>query len=75
MKKYLALMAEQEVRYNSLKSIPLSFKLNKAVAIARLDEKTIQSVAQYKDDFDQCQSNLKQISSTFCPKSKPHQSE
>lgn len=62
-KKYLALMAEQEVRYNSLKSIPLSFKLNKAVAIARLDEKTIQSVAQYKDDFDQCQSNLKQISS------------
>jgi len=62
-KKYLAMMAEQEVRYNSIKSIPLSFKLNKAVAIARLDEKTIQNVAQYKDDFEQCQSNLKQISS------------
>ncbi len=60
-KKYLQQMGEFEVRYNSLKSVPLSFKLNKAVAIARLDEKTMQNVAHYKDDFDLCQSNLKQI--------------
>lgn len=60
-KKYLSEMNDYEVRYNSLKSIPLSFKLNKAVAIARLDEKTMQNVAHYKDDFDMCQSNLKQI--------------
>lgn len=60
-KKYLIEMNDYEVRYNSLKSIPLSFKLNKAVAIARLDEKTMQNVARYKDDFEMCQSNLKQI--------------
>lgn len=60
-KKYLAEMGEFEIRYNSLKSVPLSFKLNKAVAIARLDEKTMQNVTHYKDDFDLCQSNLKQI--------------
>lgn len=52
-----------EVRYNSLKSVPLSFKLNKAVAIARLNEETMNSVTHCKDDFDLCQSNLKQIAS------------
>lgn len=62
-KKYLNQLADFEVRYNSLKSIPLSFKLNKAVAIARLDEKAMQVVTRSKDDFDLCQSNLKQISS------------
>ncbi len=54
-------LAEYEIRYNSIKSVPLSFKLNKAVAIARVNVETMTTVAHYKDDFDQAQSNLKQI--------------
>jgi septation ring formation regulator len=50
-----------EVRYNNIKSVPLSFKLNKAVAIARVDQDTMTKVTHSKDDFDQAQANLKQI--------------
>ncbi|MBQ7889247.1 MAG: hypothetical protein IJ356_05765 [Erysipelotrichaceae bacterium] len=61
LKKAKKHLQELEVRYNSLKSVPLSFKLNKSVAIARLNEETMNSVTHCKDDFDLCQSNLKQI--------------
>ena len=61
-KKYKTIMAEFVVHYNSLKSVPLSFKLNKAVAIARLDGEAMKTVTRTKDDFDLCQSNLKEIS-------------
>lgn len=54
-------LEELEIRYNSLKSIPLSFKLNKSMAIARLNEETMNSVTHSKDNFDLTQSNLKQI--------------
>ena len=63
LKKAKKHLQELEVRYNSLKSVPLSFKLNKSVAIARLNEETMNSVTHCKDDFDLCQSNLKQIAS------------
>ena len=63
IKKAKKHLQELEVRYNSLKSIPLSFKLNKSVAIARLNEETMNTVTHCKDDFDLCQSNLKQIAS------------
>lgn len=53
---------ELEIRYNSIKSIPLPYKLNKAVAIARVNQEVMQSVTNCKDDFDLVQSNLKQIS-------------
>lgn len=54
-------LADFEVRYNSIKSIPLPYKLNKAVAIARVNQEVMQSVTNCKDDFDLVQSNLKQI--------------
>ena len=63
IKKAKKHLQELEVRYNSLKSVPLSFKLNKSVAIARLNEETMNTVTHCKDDFDLCQSNLKQIAS------------
>lgn len=63
LKKAKKHLQELEVRYNSLKSVPLSFKLNKSVAIARLNEETMNTVTHCKDDFDLCQSNLKQIAS------------
>ncbi|SKA00849.1 septation ring formation regulator EzrA [Anaerorhabdus furcosa] len=55
-------LSDYEVRYNSIKSVPLPYKLNKAVAIARVNQDVMQSVTNCKDDFDLVQSNLKQIS-------------
>ena len=59
---YKKQLKEYEVRYNSIKSVPLPFKLNKALAIARLDENTMKLVDQCKTDFEMTQANLKQIS-------------
>ncbi len=50
-----------EVRYNSLKSVALPYKLNKAVAIARVNQEVMQSVTNCKDDFEEVQTNLKEI--------------
>ena len=52
---------EFEIRYNSIKSIPLSFKLNKAVALARVDASLQSQVNTYKDTFDSVHVSLKQI--------------
>lgn len=60
--KYKKQLNAYEVRYNSIKSVPLPFKLNKAVAIARIDQKAMQTVAQCNADFEMCQNNLRQIS-------------
>ena len=63
--KYKKELAELEVRYNQISSIPLAFKLNKAVAIARVDQVLLKNVALCKDDFDLATSNLKQISQSL----------
>lgn len=60
--KFRHRLEELEVRYNTIKSVPLSFKLNKAVAISRVEPDTMQKVTQTKDDFDKAEANLKQIS-------------
>ncbi|MCF0115051.1 MAG: hypothetical protein HUJ56_06830, partial [Erysipelotrichaceae bacterium] len=60
--KYKKQLAQFEVRYNDIKSVPLPFKLNKAVAIARIDQKAMQTVANCNADFEMCQNNLRQIS-------------
>ena len=60
--KFRHQLEELEVRYNTIKSVPLSFKLNKAVAISRVEPDTMQKVTQTKDDFDKAEANLKQIS-------------
>jgi septation ring formation regulator len=51
-----------EVRYNAIKSVPLSFKMNKAVAISRVDPEAMSQVQRSKDQFSAAEANLKQIS-------------
>ena len=60
-KKCRSALAELEIRYNSIKSVPLPFKLNKAVAIARVNQQAMTQVTHCKDDFELAQANLKQI--------------
>ncbi|MBQ6592468.1 MAG: hypothetical protein IJH98_06210, partial [Solobacterium sp.] len=54
-------LQELEVRYNNLRSVPLSFKMNKAVAISRVDPETMQKIDSTKDEFNKAGENLKQI--------------
>ena len=61
IKNCKAQLSELEIRYNSIKSVPLPFKLNKAVAIARVNQETMAQVTHCKDDFELAQANLKQI--------------
>ncbi|MGP1376313.1 MAG: septation ring formation regulator EzrA [Bulleidia sp.] len=63
--QYRKHLEQLEIRYNTIKSIPISFKLNKAVAISRVEPETMEKVASTRDDFDKCESNLKQISQTL----------
>lgn len=65
IKTYKKELAKLEVRYNSIKSVPLPFKLNKAVAIGKIDSKVADIVTNCQDDFDQCQANLRQIAESL----------
>lgn len=65
LKKYRKTLQEYEVRYNAIKSVPLPFKLNKAVAIARVNEEAMQHVTRCKDDFEIAQGNLKAIATSL----------
>ncbi|MBR4163042.1 MAG: selenide, water dikinase, partial [Solobacterium sp.] len=56
---------ELEARYNAIKSIPLTLKMNKAVAISRVDQETAQRVAEAKEKYDKVQADLASISSTL----------
>ena len=54
-------LEDLEDRYNTIKKVPLSFKLNKAVAISRIVPDAMAKVTNMKDDFDKAEANLKQI--------------
>ena len=56
---------ELELSYNSLKGIPLAFKLNKAVALSRVNEEMSQRVESCRTDFDNIQEQLKECSVTL----------
>ncbi|MDR1794287.1 MAG: septation ring formation regulator EzrA [Erysipelotrichaceae bacterium] len=62
-KKLRAKMADFEVLYNDAKSVPLTFKLNKAVALARVNEAVVEKVELCKEDFEYVQGDLAQASS------------
>lgn len=53
---------ELESKYNLLKAMPLAFKLNKAVALSRVNNEMAQRVDGCKNDFDAVQENLKECS-------------
>lgn len=56
------LLDELELRYNSIKNIPLAFKVNKAVALSRVNNAVAEHVEQIKNDFDEVQEKLKECS-------------
>lgn len=61
-KKAKKLLEELELKYNTLKSVPLAFKLNKAVALSRVNGDMAQRVEICKSDFDSVQEKLKECS-------------
>lgn len=61
-KKVKSKLADAEAKYNKLKGIPLSFKLNKAVALSRINQVVAQKVEHCKQDFDNVQEELKMCS-------------
>ena len=62
-KRYNGDLNELESRYNKIKSIPVSLKMNKAVAISRVDQQTSEKVEAAKESFDKTQADLSRISS------------
>ena len=55
-------MKEVETRYNSLKSIPLPFKVNKAESLARVNPSVIESVEKCRMQNQTVQDSLKECS-------------
>lgn len=47
-------------QYNILKAVPLTFKLNKALALSRVNEAMLEQVEVCKSDFDVIQEKLKE---------------
>ena len=54
-----------EKRYNNVKSIPLPFKLNKAVALARVNPEILANVNDFKNSFEGIQENFKSITNVL----------
>lgn len=51
-----------ELKYSELKSVPLSFKLNKATALAKVNHSISDQVNEYQNRFDLVQEKLKEFS-------------
>lgn len=62
MKKCAKKLDDLEVRYNTVKSVPLAFKLNKSEALVSVDENISSDVDNFKDNFETVQSRLNSIS-------------
>ena len=56
-------LAEMEERYNTIKSKPLTMKMNRAVALSRVDQETGNRVAEAKRTFDKAQAEISKIAS------------
>ena len=61
-KKAKRQLEELEQRYHTLKGVPLAFKVNKAVALSRVNTMMAERVDACKNDFDEVQEQLKQCS-------------
>lgn len=58
---YLKKLKELEIRYNSIKSVPLQFKLNKAIALARVNHEISDLTQACRDDFAIIYENFKSL--------------
>lgn len=61
-KRFKNELKELEAQYQIAKNIPIALKMNKAIAIGRVDGETSQKVQSAKDDFDRVQADLSKIS-------------
>lgn len=55
-------LEELEKRYNDIKAVPLTFKMNKAVTTARTNAETASKVNEAKKSYDECQASIRAIS-------------
>ena len=56
---------ELQVRFNSLTSVPLAFKLTKATYISKINEEMAKQVETYRDKYEVCDKNINQIKGLF----------
>lgn len=54
---------ELNIRFNSVKTVPLAFKLSKAQAMAKRNDDTSSEVKQYYQKYEEAQKNIDYISS------------
>lgn len=65
MRKARKMLEELETRYATVKGTPLLFKLNKAVAMARINEQVNEVIDDCKVDFEHVQDLIKQVGTTL----------
>lgn len=56
---------ELEAKYVKLKNIPLSFKLNKAQALAKVNREVEKNISEYQSLYNLCQEELRQFSTVL----------
>jgi septation ring formation regulator len=61
-KRYRTDLEKLETKYNEIKKVPLSFKMNKAVAISRVDQETMDKVEKAKTEFSKTETDMSAIS-------------
>lgn len=49
------------VRFTAVQTVPLTFKLNKATYIAKINDELQLQVEEYREKYDQCQKHLEQL--------------
>ena len=60
--KMMKELQQMEVSYTEMKTIPLLFKLNKATALARMNQEVASILAEKDDEYDKVQLDIKTIS-------------
>ncbi len=63
LKKLARRLDDFEVRYNSLKSVPLSFKLTKSEAMVKVSDELEEEIDSFKDSFEAVQKKLQTLAS------------
>ncbi len=65
IKKLHRAMKELENQYNSVKSVPLTFKLNKSIALAKVNQDLQETVELFKGSYDKTCDTLKVIATNL----------
>lgn len=60
-RKLKRVLVDLDVQYNTMRSSPLSYKLNKTIALARINQEVALLVPKCKEEFDKVQANFTSI--------------